>query len=284
MSAGAVQLSIVAPIYNEADIIEELIARCLLAGEQTKLPFECIFVDDHSQDESRKKLRACMDVRVRAVYLPENRGQFGATQAGIAAAKSDWIVVIDGDLQDPPELIPSLCAKMEGENYDVIFAVKEKRRERWWFYIGQWLFHRAQSLLGSGSRPAGAGSFCLMKRSIARSVTAISNSHLNLSTVVALQNPSWEAVSYEKYARYDGQSRVGFIGLCQEAIGSMAISGSLHRIFSLAMIVCILLYYFFADSSLLLSCIILLGGLSFVAFFYHFRLRRQLQRSIPEGE
>ena len=114
-------------------------------------------------------------------------------------------------------------------------------------------------------------------RSVARRVTAISNSHLNLSTVVALQNPYWEAVPYEKYARYDGESRVGFIGLCQEAIGSMAISGALHRIFSLAMGFCVLLYYFLVYSSLLLSCIILLGGLSFVAFVYRLRLLRQLQ-------
>lgn len=228
---SSVSLSIVSPIYNEEEVVEELIHRCVRAGEATGLLFEYILVDDQSQDSSLEKIKSlAVKHPIKALVLPENVGQFGATKAGILAASGDWVVVLDGDLQDPPELIPEMWQLAQEQNCDVVFAVKTQRVEIWWFQIGQWFFHRIQSFLGSGSRPSGAGSYCLMRGEIAKNSTVITQKHLNLASILALQRLVWKAVSYTKSVRYDGSSRVGFIGLCKEAIGSMSLSGALHRI------------------------------------------------------
>ncbi|MDH3298299.1 MAG: glycosyltransferase family 2 protein, partial [Gemmatimonadota bacterium] len=126
------KLDAVVPIYNEVEILPELDSRlrAVLAG--LEFDWRVIYVDDGSIDGSAAKLAALAaeHERVSVVHLSRNFGQQLAIAAGLSMADSDAVVLLDGDLQDPPEVIPDLIAKWI-EGYDVVYAIKGKRKEGW---------------------------------------------------------------------------------------------------------------------------------------------------------
>ena len=198
MNERTVTLSVVAPVYNEAAVIDELITRTLAALDEVGVPSEFIVVDDASDDETHAKLdaNATRDARVKPLILAQNAGQFVATLRGMAKAKGDWVVVLDGDLQDPPEHIVSLWQARLEQRCDVVFATKNARTEVWWFGVGQRVYHRLQRVFGSGSSPPHAGSYCLLSRRVASRVQQVTSHHLNLSVAVSLISPlAWSHMS-----------------------------------------------------------------------------------------
>lgn len=228
-----IDLSVVAPVYNEAGAADELISRILTVLDQIEATSELIVVDDASGDGTSSLLEAhaARDKRVKVVTLLDNVGQFTATQRGLGASAGEWIVVLDGDLQDPPEHIAALWKKRLEEQCEVVFATKSQRDETLWFSVGQRLYHRVQRLMGSGTRPANAGSYSLMSRRVASRVQKITTPHLNLSVAVSLAGPlRWSQAPYAKAARSHGESRVGFLRLCLEALHSLSVTGALHRL------------------------------------------------------
>lgn len=237
-------LSIVAPVYNEARVLPELVARCLRAAEQRDLSCELVIADDASTDETPALLAALgRDPRLRPCRLPANAGQFAATQAGIRAARGRWVVVLDGDLQDPPELIPRLVDALAAAPDEVlaVLAVKSHRDDPWPFMLGQFLFHRLQHLLSRVALPLGAGTYCIMRRAVARRVGEAALTRANLSAVVAVAaralGGDLATVTYEKGPRYDGSGRVGWRGLVSEALESLAVTGALSRLLALTAVV-----------------------------------------------
>ncbi len=229
-----VELTIVAPLFNEEAIVRMLIDRCVKAAEQTALRFELVLVDDASTDGTAAILDAWSDARVRPVRMPTNGGQLRATQAGLAHARGEIIAVLDGDLQDPPEVLPVLVQTIRSQRVAVVFAVKARRDDPWWLTAGARLFHAAQGSLGGGRVPRGAGSFCIMRRDVAAKVASMRVERANLAAVIGAIGVHAAAVPYDKQARYDGRSRVGFWGLVREALSSMLLSGALHRLGLLA--------------------------------------------------
>ena len=120
-------LSVVSPIYNERESVGELVRR-LTAALAPLGPYELVLVDDGSADGSWDALcgLAAADERVRLLRLSRNFGHQVALTAGLDAARGDAVVLIDGDLQDPPEVIPELVARWQ-EGFDVVYAVREQR-------------------------------------------------------------------------------------------------------------------------------------------------------------
>src|SRR3954452_20925844 len=120
-------LSVVAPVFNEAATVAELVGRLT-----TALPplgaYEIVIVDDGSTDGTWEELTtiAAGHPHVRAYRLSRNFGHQAALSAGIDHARGDAVVLMDGDLQDPPEVIPALVARWE-EGYDVVYAVRRQR-------------------------------------------------------------------------------------------------------------------------------------------------------------
>jgi undecaprenyl-phosphate 4-deoxy-4-formamido-L-arabinose transferase len=114
-AGGAPAVSVVVTLYNEAETVDELTRRASAALEGAGLPFELIFVDDGSADRTWAELERlhAADPRVRAVRLRRNSGQHPAMHAGIARARGDIVVTMDGDLQNPPEEIPRLVAAVQ---------------------------------------------------------------------------------------------------------------------------------------------------------------------------
>ncbi|MDA8296252.1 MAG: glycosyltransferase family 2 protein [Actinomycetota bacterium] len=163
-------LSVVLPVYDEIDTLPELYRRLCeaLSGHD----FELLFVDDRSRDGSWELLRqlARKDMRVKAIRLSRNFGHQVAITAGMDNARGDAVVVMDADLQDPPELIPALLEKSR-EGYEVVYAVRavragERRVKRWTATGFYWLFRRLTDI----AMPADAGDFRLYSK---RAVNAL---------------------------------------------------------------------------------------------------------------
>jgi undecaprenyl-phosphate 4-deoxy-4-formamido-L-arabinose transferase len=124
-------ISVVIPVYNEERNLEELIQRCLAACSEMKRPFEVILADDGSRDKSAAMIAEAAGRhggRIIGVILNRNYGQHSAVMAGFAESRGEIVVTLDADLQNPPEEIPRLVAKME-EGYDVVASVRANRQD-----------------------------------------------------------------------------------------------------------------------------------------------------------
>ena len=131
---NSVSMSIVSPVYKAIDCVEELYRRIVEAVKQIEiLDYEIIFVEDCGEDGSWEKIcdMAAKDPHLKAVQLSRNFGQHLAITAGLSLATGDWVIVMDCDLQDPPEEIPSLYEKAL-EGYDVVCARRGKRKDPMW--------------------------------------------------------------------------------------------------------------------------------------------------------
>src|SRR5581483_1910433 len=142
-------LSVVVPLYNEQEIVGELCRRILEAVRSVGCPFELVLVDDGSRDQTRARLVAAAAAvpEMRIVCLSRNFGLQGAVAAGLAHATGAAVVLMDGDLQDPPELISELVARWR-RGAEVVFTVKRSRKERGLRRLAFSLFHALFRRLG----------------------------------------------------------------------------------------------------------------------------------------
>lgn len=225
------RLSVVIPVHNEAEVIDELSRRCATAATSVSDGFEIVIVDDASTDESRAIAEGLPRERcVRVVPLDRNLGQLGATLKGLGSARGEVVVVLDGDLQDPPEVIVDVTHALErNPEADVACAVKARRDEAAWFVLAAGIYHAWQGWAAHIPVPAGAGSYCAMRGQWAERAAQVSMKDGNLAAVLAALGARFVTVGYDKAARYDGRSRVGAAGLVREAIGSLALTGALGR-------------------------------------------------------
>ncbi|HQU32193.1 MAG: glycosyltransferase [Planctomycetia bacterium] len=138
-------VSVVIPVYNEEHNLEELIRRCLDACSQMKRPFEIILVDDGSRDKSASMISAAgarHGGKIVGVLLNRNYGQHSAVMAGFFESRGEIVVTLDADLQNPPEEIPRLIAKMEG-GYDVVASQRENRHDPLFRKLASKIINRA---------------------------------------------------------------------------------------------------------------------------------------------
>jgi undecaprenyl-phosphate 4-deoxy-4-formamido-L-arabinose transferase len=169
MSAPPPHVSAVIPVYNEEANLPELNERMTKALDSTGKSWELIYVDDGSADKSLELLigYAAKDKRIRSVEFNRNYGQHSAVFAGLAQTKGDIVVTLDADLQNPPEEVPKLVAKME-EGYDVVGSVRKNRQDPFFRKIASKLVNR---LTRSGNKAAhGMTDYGCMLRAYSRNV------------------------------------------------------------------------------------------------------------------
>jgi dolichol-phosphate mannosyltransferase len=161
-----VKYSFVIPVYNEQENLEELHERLAAVLDGLDGPSEVILVDDASVDGTFGLLEgiAAADPRFKAIRLARNFGHQLAITAGLDYALGDAVVVMDGDLQDPPELVPELVARWQ-EGYEVVYAVREDRQGESWLKrrTAAW-FYRGLNRLTSVDMPVDVGDFRLVDR------------------------------------------------------------------------------------------------------------------------
>ncbi len=160
-------ISVVVPLYNEEANVKELYRRLKTALDKSAIRHEILFVDDGSQDNTLGELKSILaaDTDVRVVKLSRNFGHQPAISAGLENAAGDAVVVMDGDLQDPPEVIPLLVEKWK-EGNQVAYARRKSRKEGLFKRAGYTFFYRLLRWMGNIKIPADSGDFCIMDRKI----------------------------------------------------------------------------------------------------------------------
>src|SRR5438093_3263582 len=167
-------VSIVVPVLNEEQNLRELAQRVRKALEPEGVSFELIFVDDGSTDETPLVLGQlhALDPRVKVVRLSRNFGHQAAISMGLAAAGGDVVVMMDGDLQDPPEMLPALLARWR-EGYDVVYAIRTRRVESWVKQLAYKIFYRVLARISQIDMPLDSGDFSLMTRRVVDVINAL---------------------------------------------------------------------------------------------------------------
>jgi dolichol-phosphate mannosyltransferase len=161
-------ISIVLPAYNEQDVLPMTHARFTGVGPTLAslgFDYELIFVNDGSRDRTPAMLDelAAKDPHVRAVHLTRNFGHQAAITAGLTVARGDVVAIMDCDLQDPPEVLPKFLAKW-AEGFQVVFAVRRKRKEWFGKRLAYWSFYRIMGAIAELDIPLDSGDFCVMDR------------------------------------------------------------------------------------------------------------------------
>ncbi|HEY6190824.1 MAG TPA: glycosyltransferase family 2 protein [Bacteroidota bacterium] len=167
MNARRLFLSVVVPIFNEQEVLPELQRRLCAALEGMGEDFEIIYVDDGSADNSFPYLAALhgSDPRVRVISFSRNFGHQTAISAGIEYARGDGVIVMDGDLQDPPEVLPSLVEKWK-EGFQVVYGVRTRRKENVFKRGAYSLFYKLLHKISYLDIPIDSGDFAIMDRSV----------------------------------------------------------------------------------------------------------------------
>lgn len=201
-------ISVVAPVYNEAQTLAELHRRLTAVLDELGQDWELILVDDGSVDESWSVIEELhgRDKRVKGLRLSRNFGQQAAIAAGLAHAGGDVVVVMDADLQDPPELIPELLAKL-GEGYDVAYAVKRSRRESAVRRALFDMFYAVQTRLAQPAMPRGAGTFSAMRRAVVDTINAMPERSRYLAGLRAYAGFRQIGVEFDRPERHAGRPR-----------------------------------------------------------------------------
>jgi dolichol-phosphate mannosyltransferase len=212
-------LDAVVPIYNEVEILPELHRR--LTSVLEGLPFEwrILYVNDGSRDGSTALLDeyAARDERVGVLHLARNFGQQPAIAAGLAETGADVVVLLDGDLQDPPEVIPELVKAWE-EGNDVVYAVKRKRKEALPKRALFSLFYVILGKLSDLEIPANAGNFSLMDRRVVDAINAMPEHNRYVSGLRAYVGGRQTGVEFEREARFAGEPRQSPLKLFRMAV------------------------------------------------------------------
>jgi glycosyltransferase involved in cell wall biosynthesis len=159
-------ISLVIPIYNESAIIDELLYRSLVTLKEIGEPFEIIIVDDGSEDNSLKKLleHRKNDARVKVVELSRNFGHQAAFTAGIRRSIGAYTVMMDGDLQDTPELIKDMYEKMKSGSFDIVNGYRKSRAEKGIRGLMFFLFHKIFATIIAKSDVEKIGNFSMLNR------------------------------------------------------------------------------------------------------------------------
>jgi polyisoprenyl-phosphate glycosyltransferase len=167
INADAPRFSVVLPVHNERDSLHQLFERLLAVLEGVGEPWEVVFVDDGSTDGSFTLMVQLnrRDRRFKAIQLSRNFGHQVALTAGLDAASGDAVIVMDADLQHPPEAIPDFVAKWR-EGYEVVYGIREERTgEPWLKRTTARVFYRVLGTVSETKMPANAGDFRLVDRS-----------------------------------------------------------------------------------------------------------------------
>lgn len=215
---GAAQpsISIVAPLFNESETLPQLVERLNrlmdnMSNDASK-SVEIVLINDGSRDNTAELMQqlALTDPRYHGVFLARNYGHQIALSAGLAKARgTEGVMVIDGDLQDPPELLPDFYAKYR-EGYDVVYAIRQKRKENWAKKTAYRLFYRLLKSISYIDIPLDSGDFCFMSRRVVDVLNAMPEESRYIRGMRSWIGFKQIGISYDRAERAAGTSKYGF--------------------------------------------------------------------------
>ncbi len=213
-------ISIVVPVYNEMEVLPEFHARISGVLDQLSLGAEVIYVNDGSDDDSLSLLNEIyeQDARVAILDLSRNFGKEIAMTAGLHKAQGEAVIVIDADLQDPPELIPQLIDEWQ-KGYDVIYAKRARREgESAFKKLTAHLFYRLMRSIGQIKIPEDTGDYRLLSRRAVDALNTLSEQHRFMKGLFTWIGYRQKAVIYERDPRHAGESKWNYWHLWNFAI------------------------------------------------------------------
>lgn len=204
-------ISVVLPVFNEQDNLPTLYSRLTRVLEKTEPSFEIIFVDDGSRDASPGILQqiATKDCRVVVVELARNFGHQVAISAGLDYASGNAVVVMDADLQDPPEVLPEFIEKWR-QGHDVVYAIREKRKENWLMCAMYSLFYRLLQKVANIEIPLDSGDFCIMDRRVVDVLTGMPERNRFVRGIRSWIGLNQVGLPYERQRRNAGKPKYTF--------------------------------------------------------------------------
>jgi dolichol-phosphate mannosyltransferase len=211
--------SIIIPIYNEEKTLRELHQRLVTAAATFAAPFEVIFIDDGSKDGSLSLLKEIHtgDRRFKIIRLSRNFGHQVAISAGLDLAEGEAIILMDGDLQDPPELIPHMLARWK-EGYEVVYTVKKSRKEGRLKRLAFTAFYRILHALSTIRIPMDAGNFSLLDRRVVDVLRHMPERNRYISGMRAWAGFRQTGIEYDRDARFAGTPHMSMGRLVQLAV------------------------------------------------------------------
>ncbi|MGN6333603.1 MAG: glycosyltransferase family 2 protein [Motilibacteraceae bacterium] len=217
-------LSVVVPVFEEEEVLPLTAARLRTVLDALHEPYEVVAVDDGSRDGTALVLAGLRQdwPQLRVVRLRRNSGHQAALTAGLERARGDWVVTIDADLQDPPELIPLMLERARADGSDVVYAVREDRSsdsrfKRW----TAGLYYRLIRRLAGDDVPHSAGDFRLMSRAVVDDLKALPERHRVYRLLIPwLGHPSSQ-VAYRREKRAAGVSKYPLHKMTRLALDSV---------------------------------------------------------------
>jgi dolichol-phosphate mannosyltransferase len=216
---GDPRVSLAIPVYNEEAVVPELLHRTTAVLDQIPGgPHEIVLVDDGSSDHTPDLLEqaAKEDPRLVLVALSRNFGHQTALAAALDYVSGDVAVLMDGDLQDPPEAIPQLLESYQ-QGYDVVYVRRINRKEAWWLRLCYWLFYRLLATLSPVRLPLDAGDFGLMSRRVIDEIRKMPEHHRFLRGLRSWVGFRQIGIPIERSARRAGSTKYSALRLLKLA-------------------------------------------------------------------
>jgi glycosyltransferase involved in cell wall biosynthesis len=202
-------LSVIVPVYNESAVLGEFHARMCEVMRDTGCPYEVIYIDDGSTDDSAVLLAGFreQDDRVAIVELSRNFGKEVALSAGLDHARGDAVIIIDADLQDPPELVPTFLREWRS-GYDVVYGQRIDRRgeTRFKIFTAKW-FYRVINVLSEVEIPKDVGDFRLLSRRAVDALLSLPERHRYMKGLYAWIGFPQKAIPYVREPRAAGETK-----------------------------------------------------------------------------
>lgn len=220
-------ISVIIPLLNESKLVERLLDEVLVNLKDTGKPYEVVCVDDGSTDSTLSKLIEIRqgNTELKVISLSRNFGLQAALTAGLEYAKGDFVIMMDGDFQDPPELIPVLFRKLQDSNADIVSAVREQRNERLTRRIYINIFHHIFKRISEEEQIANTGNFCILNRKALSSILKFTERNRYLPGIRNFVGFKHEFVLYDRPDRLEGEakmSRKKLFALAADAIYSFS--------------------------------------------------------------
>ena len=223
MKNAPVTFSVVAPIYNEYDNLPVLYDRVREVMGATGETWELVLVDDGSTDASTERIRSLAenDKHVRPVIFARNFGHQIAVTAGLDYARGQAVIIIDADLQDPPEVIPDLVAKWH-QGYEVVYAVRAEREgESWFKRLTADIFYRLIYRITDVKIPLDVGDFRLLDRKVVDVIGRMRERHRFLRGMATWVGFRQTGVHYKRAARFAGETKYPFRKMLKLALNAV---------------------------------------------------------------
>ena len=228
LTSESITLSVIVPVCNESEVIEQLHQRLTKVLRSLSISSEIIYIDDGSTDNSWIKLQALPECcsEQTLVSMSRNFGKEAAMSAGLDAAKGDVVIIIDADLQDPPELIPQMLEQWR-EGFDIVNMRRRQRLGESWLRIKTAsLYYRILNLLADIKIPENVGDFRLLSRRVVDSINTLPEKSRYMKGLFAWPGFQTTEILFDRAARHAGATKWNYwklFGLALDGITSFSV-------------------------------------------------------------